>query len=89
MEISEDINDEDTETTEETEQNENLNIETGSVYQNNRMNIIENFTAVDTRVTEMITNETVYIVERNVMERMKQYVRKIIIMNQYVPGAVL
>ena len=66
-----------------------MNTETGFVSQNSRMNIIEHFTVVDIRDTEIITNKTADIVERNVMEIMKQYVRKIIIMNQYVPGAIL
>ena len=69
MKGSEDINDEDIKNG-QPEQNENMNLETGSVCQNKRINLIENGTAVDTRDTEMTTNETVDIVDNNVRKKM-------------------
>ena len=43
--------------------NENMNIEIGTVFQNNTINIIEHVTVVDTKDMEMITYETGYILD--------------------------
>ena len=59
MKISEDINDGDMKKNVEPEKNKTLNKETGSIYQNNRTDIIEHWTEVNNRDMETTTNEIV------------------------------